>query len=292
MKTTTTLLLAALLSSATFFQANAEDSQRKAYDPVKETRRSETQKAETRKAEARETRAIRQEAEKSKREYRSQDNQRNQTDQRSSDNNRPQADHRSYTPNDNQNRRDNREIRENRDDRSNRDNRYERYERADNRNENHRSDRDYHYTNREMRCDHCVGRGYTFNHNGFGRIRCPHCEGRGLRVIREIRLSTCASCYDPLYDSNMYSNYTLEELARLETNRLVIALDLSDRQTERIFQVNLRYLTDRRQHGYCSHERRDHEIRNILRIGQVTAFVLYLHDLANNDLCDNCGHRY
>lgn len=147
------------------------------------------------------------------------------------------------------------------------------------------------YHERQLRCGFCTGRGFTLHIDGFRHLRCNHCEGRGIRVYREMHVNACPICYDPLRNENL--GCSLEDLAWLETNRLVVALELSDHQRNRIFDINYRYITHHYNGDYYPTSRRDREIRRILRLGQLVAYAFILNELRNGDLCYNCTNtRY
>lgn len=147
------------------------------------------------------------------------------------------------------------------------------------------------YRERQLRCGFCTGRGFTLHLDGFRHLRCNHCEGRGIRVYREMHVNACGVCYDPLHNQNL--GCSLEELAWMETNRLVVALELSDHQRNRIFDINFRYIRHHYNGDNYSTSRRDREIRRILRLGQIVAYAFLLNELRNGDLCYNCTNiRY
>lgn len=83
-------------------------------------------------------------------------------------------------------------------------------------------------------------------------------------------------------------NCSIEDLAWKETNRIAFALELSDRQRNRIFEINYRYLAHRHNGEYYPSERRDREIRRILRVGQIIAFAVLLDELRGNPTCYHC----
>lgn len=147
------------------------------------------------------------------------------------------------------------------------------------------------YRERQLRCGFCTGRGFTLHIDGFRHLRCNHCEGRGIRVYREMYVNACPVCYDPLRNENL--GCSLEDLAWMETDRLVVALELSDHQRNRIFDINYRYITHHYNGDYYPTSRRDREIRRILRLGQIVAYAFILNELRNGDLCYNCiNNRY
>jgi len=74
-------------------------------------------------------------------------------------------------------------------------------------------------------------------------------------------------------------NLTLEDLAWQETNRMAYSLDLSQRQRNRIFEINFRYMTHHYNGQYYPASRRDREIRSILRMSQLVAFAILLKEL-------------
>lgn len=145
------------------------------------------------------------------------------------------------------------------------------------------------YRERQLRCGFCTGRGFTLHIDGFRHLRCNHCEGRGIRVYREMYVNACPVCYDPIHNENL--GCSLEDLAWMETNRLVVALELSDHQRNRIFDINYRYITHHYNGDNYSTSRRDREIRRILRLGQIVAYAFLLNELRNGDLCFNCTNE-
>jgi hypothetical protein len=147
------------------------------------------------------------------------------------------------------------------------------------------------YREHHQRCHHCYSKGFTLHIDGLRHIQCNFCDVHGFRIIRELCLDACALCFSPL--SGYYGNYNLEELAVLETNRLNTVLDLSNRQWDRIYNINYRYLIHRERQDYYSVARRDREIRDVLHLGQRIEYALYLNDLRNDELCyDSSNDRY
>lgn len=144
------------------------------------------------------------------------------------------------------------------------------------------------YHERQQRCVFCTGRGFTLHIDGFRHLRCNHCEGRGYRIYREMMVDACPVCYNPLHDD---LNYSIEELAWMETDRIALALELSNHQRDRIFEINLKYLTHHYQGDYYPVSKRDREIRRILRVGQVIAFAVLLDELRSGDLCYSCANE-
>lgn len=146
------------------------------------------------------------------------------------------------------------------------------------------------YHERHQPCAFCTGRGFTLHIDGFRHLRCNHCEGRGFRIIREMMVDACAVCYNPLHGE---LNCSIEELAWMETDRIALALELSSRQRERVFEINLRYLSHHYRGDYYPVSKRDREIRRILRVGQIIAFAVLLDELRSGDLCYDCtSERY
>lgn len=78
---------------------------------------------------------------------------------------------------------------------------------------------------------------------------------------------------------------SIEDLAWMETNRIAFALELSNHQRNRIFEINYRYLAHRHNGDYYPSERRDREIRRILRLGQIVAFAVLLNELQEGKTC-------
>jgi hypothetical protein len=103
-------------------------------------------------------------------------------------------------------------------------------------------------------------------------------------------VGACPVCYDPLRDGQL--DCTLEDLAWIETNRIALALELSDHQRNRIFDINYRYITHRYNGDYYPTTRRDREIRHILRLGQLVAFAILLNELHEGEVCYNCSNQH
>ena len=95
-------------------------------------------------------------------------------------------------------------------------------------------------------------------------------------------------CYQPRLGRGYSINYSVSDLASIETNRISMVLDLSDRQIDKIYRINLKYLSRRPGNHFYAMERREREIRNVLRFGQIQAYDVYLEHLDNSDFCDNC----
>lgn len=160
-----------------------------------------------------------------------------------------------------------------------------------NRSNNYYNQTNFRYHERQLSCNYCTGRGFTLHVNGLRHLRCNHCEGRGIRIIRELNVNACQLCYAPLHNQDL--GCSLEDLAWLETDRIAIALDLSSRQRNRVFDINYRYITHHYNGGYYPTSRRDREIRRVLRLGQIVAFAILLNELSSGDICYNCSNdRY
>lgn len=145
------------------------------------------------------------------------------------------------------------------------------------------------YREHQQRCVFCSGRGFTLHIDGFRHIRCNHCDGHGYRAYREMYVDACPICYNPLHDGRL--DCSLEDLAWMETNRIAFALELSDHQRNRVFDINYRYLAHRYQGDYYPTSRRDREIRRVLRLGQIIAFAVLLDELREGELCYNCSNE-
>ena len=131
-----------------------------------------------------------------------------------------------------------------------------------------RNDReDRAYVNRGNRNEH--GRSYAYGH-------------------REHRDEACPLCYQPRLRGGFSIHYSVQDLASMETRRLAMALDLTERQIERIYSINLRYLSRRAGNHYYAMERREREIRKVLRWGQVHDYDIYLRHMDKQELCDDC----
>lgn len=189
-------------------------------------------------------------------------------------------------PESNRNERPRAEVRNN--EQSHRRNQPRMESRSSERNPNYNRRANVSYHERQLRCAFCTGRGFTLHIDGFRHLRCNHCEGRGFRIYREMYVDACNVCYDPLHGQLECS---LEELAWMETNRIAMALELSDRQRNRIFDINFRYITHRYNGDYYSTTRRDREIRHVLHLGQLVAFAILMNELHEGEVCYNCSNE-
>lgn len=86
-------------------------------------------------------------------------------------------------------------------------------------------------------------------------------------------------------------NCSIEDLAWMETNRITHTLSLSNHQRKRVFDINYRYLAHRHNGDYYPSERRDREIRRILRLGQIVAFAVLLDELRDYETCCHVHHE-
>jgi len=110
-----------------------------------------------------------------------------------------------------------------------------------------------------------------------------------IKFKREMYVDACPICYNPLHDGKQ--GCSLEALAWMETNRIALALELSDHQRNRIFEINYRYITHHYNGDYYPTSRRDREIRHILRLGQLVAFAILLNELHHGEVCYNCSNE-
>ena len=113
-----------------------------------------------------------------------------------------------------------------------------------------------------------AGRGFTFNR---------------VRAERDVHFSTPRP--RPRIDFSLNLNLgrnEYNELARIETNNIAMALDLSDRQVDKIYRINLKYLNRRS---------RNREIRRVLDWEQEEAYNDYLKDMNSDYLCGNYDQR-
>ncbi len=140
------------------------------------------------------------------------------------------------------------------------------------------------------RCRLCFGIGFLFSHDGLHRHRCTVCHGHGFSVGYYSRMNEfCPLCFARVW-SNAHSRYSTDEsIARMETNQLSVVLDLSDRQANRIYRINLRYIRHMR-YGDIQYEMqlRDKDILDVLNRWQQERYLDYLSNLDNRDLCDHC----
>lgn len=98
----------------------------------------------------------------------------------------------------------------------------------------------------------------------------------------------CPLCYQPRQRSGFSIHHSVQDLARLETRRLAMTLNLTNWQMDKIYKINLKYLSRRSNDHYFAMEKREREIRKVLRWGQIHAYETYLRRIDNNDFCDNC----
>ena len=78
-------------------------------------------------------------------------------------------------------------------------------------------------------------------------------------------------------------------MAWMETDRLAMALDLSDRQIDKIYRINVKYLSQRHGNRYNSLERRERAIRNVLSYSQRRYYDNYLDRMDTDEFCENCN---
>jgi len=78
-------------------------------------------------------------------------------------------------------------------------------------------------------------------------------------------------------------------MAWMETDRIAMALDLSDRQIDKIYTINYRYLSQRSRSRYNSLERRERAIRNVLSYSQRRYYDNYLDEMDEGEFCENCN---
>jgi hypothetical protein len=119
--------------------------------------------------------------------------------------------------------------------------------------------------------------------------RRPNFNPRIHLSFHALSVNACPVCYNPLHDGQL--DCSLEDLAWMETNRIAQALELSDHQRSRVFEINYRYITHRYNGEYYPTNRRDREIRHILHLGQVIAFAILLNELHEGEVCYNCSNE-
>ena len=119
--------------------------------------------------------------------------------------------------------------------------------------------------------------------------RHPNFNRRVHLSFRALSVNACPVCYNPLHDGQL--DCSLEDLAWMETNRIAQALELSDHQRNRVFEINYRYNTHCYNGEYYPTTRRDREIRHILHLGQVIAFAILLNELHHGEVCCNCSNE-
>jgi hypothetical protein len=120
-----------------------------------------------------------------------------------------------------------------------------------------------------------AGRGFTFNR---------------VRAERDVYFSTPRPRIGFSLNLNLGRN-EYNELARIETNNIAMALDLSDRQVDKIYRINLKYLNRRPGNHLYAMERREREIRRVLDWEQEEAYNDYLKDMNSDYLCGNYDQR-
>jgi len=125
--------------------------------------------------------------------------------------------------------------------------------------------------------------------NGYVAYRKYDNHNRDYAYDRRNRHDdACPLCYLPRFERGYSMNYSVSDLATVETNRISMVLDLSERQIYKIYRINLNYLSRRPGNHFYAMERRERAIRKVLRFGQIQAYEVYLDHLDNSEICDNC----
>jgi hypothetical protein len=173
------------------------------------------------------------------------------------------------------------------------------YNRRDNRMSGHDRDRHFYsglawhngirFRNDHEFCRICFGLGYLLTHDRLHRVRCHSCYGRGFAMgYGNDLLEYCPLCYSQLMvGGNSYAR-SIEEIARIETDRLSVMLDLSDRQANRIYRINLHYMRNRHRDIDYAMQERDKDILDILNSRQQDMYLSYIESVDSRDLCDRC----
>jgi len=143
------------------------------------------------------------------------------------------------------------------------------------------------------RCHTCFGVGYTFSHDRMHRLRCNHCHGRGFEIrFAHNLLEFCPICFTKMFiGGNSHSYRSIPQIARMETNRLDMILNLSDRQERRVYRIYVDYLRHSRVYSDYAIEERDSEILDVLNRRQQLIYLDMLYDTDYRDLCDHCYER-
>lgn len=143
------------------------------------------------------------------------------------------------------------------------------------------------------RCHTCFGVGYTFSQNRMHRLRCNHCHGRGFEIrFAHNLVEFCPICFTKMFiGGNSHSYRSIPQIARMETNRLDMILNLSDRQERRVYRIYVDYLRHSRVYSDYAIEERDAEILDILNRRQQMIYLDMLYDTDYRDLCDHCYER-
>ncbi len=124
---------------------------------------------------------------------------------------------------------------------------------------------------REFRhhCSYCTGRGFTLSFGGLRHIGCTHCNGLGYMILKELYFNTLA-----------YSGqYTFRQLASIETDQLDAILHLSNRQWDRIYRINYRYLVRNEGRRYYPYSEKVEDIQDELNRQQLLEYAYYLDEL-------------
>lgn len=143
---------------------------------------------------------------------------------------------------------------------------------------------DNRYSDRNDRFDNRRDNRYETRHDGrYDKRSMIFANNRPYR-----HQETCFLCYGPRLRGGFSYSYSTSELAWMETDRLAMVIDLSDRQLERIYKINLNYLTHRYNNRYSGMERRERDIRRVLSWSQERDYELYLRDLDATEFCEHC----
>lgn len=147
-----------------------------------------------------------------------------------------------------------------------------------------RDRRDDRYSDRNDRFDNRRDNRYDSRHDGrYDKRSMIFANNRPYR-----HQETCFLCYGPRLRGGFSYRYSTSELAWMETDRLAMVIDLSDRQLDRIYKINLNYLTHRYNNRYTGMERRERDIRRVLSWGQERDYERYLRDLDTTEFCEHC----
>jgi len=143
--------------------------------------------------------------------------------------------------------------------------------------------------NRDYRNDRNFDSRGNYNNHSVRDNRYLDYHGNGFTIGRRVhRFDACPFCYGPRLNIGFSRNYSLQELARIETERLQMALNLTNRQVSQIYSINLNYLYRRSGSYFMDMERRERSIRSVLRWSQIQAYDRYITEIGEGDICDHC----
>jgi len=152
--------------------------------------------------------------------------------------------------------------------------------RSENRNpDNNRYEQYQNSRNRYRNNDRFEGRN---NHSYDNRPRI-------YATYNRYQHEACPLCYGPRMHQGFGNRYSVSDMAWMETDRIAMALDLSDRQIDEIYTINFRYLSQRSGSRYNSLERRERSIRNVLSYSQRRYYDNYLDQMNEGEFCENCN---